>query len=112
MSIADRLEALRLTNKPFPITAYLDILYKSQKECYKNYLEGARLLLDYLTDNGKIPLANNFFFAELTPSFIFQSYYLSELTTLLSGDTYGRKYKKYKDLIYSHLLKLEKVHTQ
>ncbi len=55
-SISNKLAELKLANKQFTLAAFLTIYNKAGHECYINYMEGAALLLDYMTSNSTIPL--------------------------------------------------------
>lgn len=56
LSLQERLAILRTNNTPIPLWVFLYIYSKAERECYTNYMAGAKILLAWLTDDGKIPL--------------------------------------------------------
>jgi len=56
-SIATSLAELKAAKSPSPLSLFLHIYSKAQRECYLNYDEGTNCLYNYLTNNGTIPLS-------------------------------------------------------
>ena len=42
--------------KPFPLSTFLILYHKANHECYIDYMEGAKALHSWLTNEGKLPL--------------------------------------------------------
>lgn len=56
IDLSSRMNDLKLRACPFPLSTFLTIYTKANHSCYINYMEGAKILYNWLTNNGKIPL--------------------------------------------------------
>lgn len=102
-SLASRLEELRLTRQPIPVTTFLQIVALAPYDCYINYCEGAYILYNWLTTNGTVQLAvpKEYKLAGSLPKVhdLQANYYVNELAKILANngvqdvipslDTYG-----------------------
>ena len=71
-----------------PLTAFLCIYSKAQKECFIDYMEGATLLISYLSP---ISLPLNYTTSESKLPSVLISYEATQLAMLLAVDSYNLK---------------------
>ena len=73
----------------FPLRCFLLLVNKANYECYINYMEGAEILYQWLTSDGKYQLSSSFSAEELEqldkPNSLLGSYQLNELTKIMTG---------------------------
>lgn len=110
--MTSNLEALKLSRSASPLSLYLTIYTKASHECYINYMEGAKVLADWL---GKIELPVERYPEILNTNFsvprLLYGYEQQELAKILTqGRTYGKTYKHMVNAIYFVMSK-EVIHN-
>ena len=80
-SLTSRLQELRETSTPFPLAAYLHIYQAAIPDCYNNYFEGMKLLVNFLGAPQITALQNGK--EEVRIPFLLRSYDLQELAKVL-----------------------------
>lgn len=99
------LAKLKLHRKPFPLTAYLTLIHSAPEVCYTDYLEGASLLLNWLTNDGEVPLEIDITATTKRPHPLLYGYYQQQLASLLAGNRqFGAKYAHMSSLVYNFLI--------
>lgn len=112
METLSRLEQLKLARKRFPLTAYLEIVYKSPYDCYVNHLEGAKLLHEWLTNNGEVPLLDNYPKQPMPSHPLLHTYYQNKLTAVITGTEYGPAYARVFAVVFSFSLEHHYEHKR
>ena len=109
-TLLSRLAALRETSNKSPVSeckqatplaTYLLLYSLANKECYIDYMEGARLLKSWL---GEIAIPVDTYPEILNPNFkvpsLLSGYESQELATIISGETFGREHTVAANAIY------------
>lgn len=99
------LEELKLKRKPFKLSTFLEIYFKSQHHCYVNYMEGTKLLYAWLTNEGSLPLVDDLSEENIIYSPLLVTYEQDKIAELISGETYGPKHNKLSKRVQHYTLR-------
>lgn len=94
-SMQDRLAALKAAKVETPLWVFLAIYLKARRECYIDYMEGAKALVEFLKPI-KFP-AESELEAIRMPKFYQGSYEAMELIKCLSNNPYDLQERSYKE---------------
>jgi hypothetical protein len=88
--LAASLASLKAAQIPVPLYVFITIYNKATRDCYINYMEGAKILHDWLTDKGKIPLELPADTPETRVPRLLKGYEMQQVINIINPDKYHR----------------------